>query len=160
MASAEASIAHHNLGVAVKAYGSPKDLADDPNVDMVVISVNVAKHFALAKPAILAKKDVFVEWPLGANTKEAEELTMLAKREGVKTMVGLQGRANPMVVKVKEMVESGRIGVVTSTTVVGQFVGIPSDVWIKSAAYYLDSKSGGNALTIYFGHCELSNYPA
>ena len=155
VASAEASIAHHKLGDAVIAYGSPQDLAKDPNVDMVVVSVNVDKHYALAKPAILAKKDIFVEWPLGVNTEEAEELTMLANREGVKTIVGLQARADPMVVKIKELVDSGRIGEVKSSTVVGQFGGIPSDVWIKSAVYYLDAKSGGNALTIYAGHCEL-----
>jgi predicted dehydrogenase len=39
--SAEASIHKHKLGADVKAYGNPSDIAADPNVDIVVIVVNV-----------------------------------------------------------------------------------------------------------------------
>ena len=88
IASAEASIAHHKLGSHVRAYGDPEDLAQDPDVDLIVISVQVTKHLKLAKPALLAKKDVFVEWPLGASTSEAEELNNLAKMANLKTKEG------------------------------------------------------------------------
>ena len=154
IASAEASIAHYNLGSEVKAYGDAQDLAQDPNVDLVVISVNVGKHYELAKPALLAGKDVFVEWPLGATPQEAEELTRLAKQANVRTMVGLQARPDPLVVKIKELVDSGRIGKVTSSFVTAQFAGLPLDEWPASAKYYLDINSGGNAFTIYFGPCK------
>ena len=152
--SAKASIAAHELGPEVKAYGSAEDLSKDRDVDLVVVSVNVGKHYDLTKPALLAKKDVFVEWPLGATTSEAEDLTTLAHQSGVKTVVGTQARADPLVSKVKELAESGRIGKVISSTVVGQFGGLRSDQWPQSAEYYLDIKSGGNPLTIYFGHCK------
>lgn len=150
--SAQASIAHHRLGSNVKAYGAPEDLAEDPNVELIAISVNVEKHYALAKPALLAKKDVLMEWPLGVSTVEAAELTELARSQGVKTVVGLQARANPLVLKVKQLLDSDRIGKVMSSTVVATFGGIPVDAWAQSAEYYLDIKSGGNVLTIYFGH--------
>ncbi len=99
--SSQASIDAHKLGSQVKAYGSPEDLAKDPNVDLVIVSVKVEKHYALTKPALLAGKDVFVEWPLGANTAEAEELTKLAEENGSKTIIGLQARASPLVHKLK-----------------------------------------------------------
>lgn len=153
-ASAQASIDYHNLGPSVKAYGSPTDLAADPNVDLIVVSVRVASHYALTKPAIKAGKDVFVEWPLGATTAEAVELTKLAEEKGVKTIVGLQARASPLVVKIKSLIDEGKIGKVLSSTVVGIFSGLPTSIWIEGAEYYLDLNSGGNALTIFFGHCK------
>lgn len=154
--SAQAAIDHHKLGPDVKAYGSPDDIANDPNVDMVVISVRVGKHYALAKPALLASKDVFVEWPLGASTAEAKELTELAEAKGLKTFVGLQARASPLVVKIKELVQSGKIGKVLSSTVIGTFSGLPVGTWPAGAEYYFDIDSGGNPFTIFFGHCNAS----
>jgi predicted dehydrogenase len=151
--SAEKSIEYHKLGRSVKAYGSPEDLAKDPNVDLVVISVIVMKHYALAKPVLVAGKDVFMEWPIAANTSEAAELTDLAKARGVRTIVGLQARADPLLLKMKELIDGGKIGRVMSSTVVGRFL-VPVDVWPEDAIYYIDRKSGGNNLTISFGHCE------
>ncbi|RFU30816.1 hypothetical protein B7463_g5527, partial [Scytalidium lignicola] len=149
--NAKASIASHKLGPQVKAYGNPDDLANDPDVDLVVISVIVTKHLMLAKPALLAGKDVCVEWPLGANITEAEELAKLAASKGVKTAVGLQARSSPLVVKLRELIKSGKIGKITSTSVVGSF-NYPYDTWMAGAEYYLDIESGGNTLTITFGH--------
>ncbi|CAM1510623.1 Fc.00g009580.m01.CDS01 [Cosmosporella sp. VM-42] len=150
--SARKSIAFHRLPDTVKAYGSPEDLANDPNVDLVVVSVNVGKHFILTKPALLKNKQVIVEWPLGASLQEAEELTQLAKQQGVKTAVGLQFRADPLIAKVKKLVEGGSIGKITSSVAWGCSSVLPADVWIAEATYYLDMKSGGNEYNIYFGH--------
>ena len=151
--SAQASITYHKLGADVKAFGNPEDLASDADVDLIVVSVGVAQHYKLTKPAILAGKDVFVEWPLGKTTAEAEELTKLAKEKGVKTIVGLQARASPIVVKIKEIVDSGKLGKFVSSTVVATF-SFPVDIWPQGAEYYLDINSGGNSLLIYFAHCK------
>lgn len=152
--AAEQAIKVHNLPEHTKAYGTPEDLANDADVDLVVVSVNVGKHYDLIKPALLAKKDAFVEWPLGASTAEALELTELAKANGSKTIVGLQARADPLVIKAKEIVQSGRLGDLTSATVVGTFGQYPVNTWIAGAEYYLSKDSGGNMFTIFFGHCE------
>lgn len=150
--SAQAAIDFHKLPSSVKAYGSPEELANDPDVDLVAVSVNVAKHFLLGKPALLTKKDVFMEWPLGASLGEAEELAQLANAQGVKTMVGLQLRADPLVTKIKGLLKEGSIGRVTSSMAWGCSSVIPADMWIADAAYYLDMKSGGNEFYIFFGH--------
>lgn len=152
--SAQKSIAFHGLPAGTKAYGSPEDLARDPDVDLVVVSVNVGKHFELAKPALENKKDIFVEWPLGASLEESEELTRLAQANGVKAIVGVQARASPVVLKLKELVASGKIGRVVSSTVIGHTSAFPHDTWITGAEYYLDFKSGGNEYHILFGHCK------
>ncbi|KAE8451058.1 hypothetical protein EG329_004730 [Mollisiaceae sp. DMI_Dod_QoI] len=151
--SAQAAIDTHNLGPDVKAYGSPEDIAKDPNVDMVIVSVKVGAHYALSKPALLAGKSVFVEWPLGSSTEESEELAQLAKAHGSKTIVGLQARASPLVIKIKELISSGKIGKVLSSTVISSFGGVPPfGTWPEGAEYYLDMNSGSNQFVVYFGH--------
>ncbi|KAH8680852.1 hypothetical protein BX600DRAFT_428829 [Xylariales sp. PMI_506] len=154
--SARKSIKANGLPARTRAYGSPEDIANDPNVDLVVVSVAVPKHFRLAKPALEKKKDVFVEWPLGASLAEAEELTRLAATNGVKTIVGLQARAEPAILKLKQILAEGRIGRVISSTVQGSTGVVSPSMWGKGGEYYLDVKSGGNEFTIYFGHCKYT----
>ncbi|TFB01578.1 Galactose/lactose metabolism regulatory protein GAL80 [Trichoderma ghanense] len=150
--SAQRSIAYHKLSPTTKAYGKPEDMAADPNVDLVVVSVIVTSHHKVAKPVLLARKQLFVEWPLAASLKEAEELAQLAREANVRTIVGTQFRADPAVRKVKELVDGGAIGRVTSAQI--QYsppMGKP-DMWMDAAPYYLDFKSGGNEFHIAFGH--------
>ncbi|KAK1243298.1 hypothetical protein MKX07_003926 [Trichoderma sp. CBMAI-0711] len=150
--SAQRSIDYHKLPATTKAYGRPEDIAADPNVDLVVVSVIVTSHHKVAKPVLLAKKQLFVEWPLAASLKQAEELAQLAKKANVRTIVGTQFRADPAVQKVKELVDGGAIGRVTSTQVQYSPSLGPPDMWMDSARYYLDFKSGGNEFHISFGH--------
>ncbi|CAH0042291.1 unnamed protein product [Clonostachys rhizophaga] len=152
VASALQAIEIHKLPTTTKAYGSPNDLANDPNVDLVVVSVLVTKHFMLAEPALLSNKQVFVEWPLGASTSEAERLTELARANNLKTIVGVQARADPVIVKTKQLINSGALGTITSTTVIGSTSSIPSDVWFKGSEFYLDMRTGANVFHVYFAH--------
>ncbi|RAL60120.1 hypothetical protein DID88_000745 [Monilinia fructigena] len=151
--SAKTSIAFHKLDAEVKAYGSAEEMAKDPEIDPVVISVIVPKHHDLKKPLLLAKKDVFVEWPLTANTAEYEELADLAKSQNVKGIVETQARANPLVVKIKELIDSGRIATVLSFTATGSFMSVMRPKVPDPIKYLVDKDSGGNNLTIFYGHC-------
>src|SRR5262245_10690462 len=63
------------------AYGNDNALNADKRVEAVVVAVRVPAHYELSKNAIEAGKHVFCEWPLGANTKEAEELAALARKK-------------------------------------------------------------------------------
>ncbi|KAI1426485.1 oxidoreductase [Xylaria sp. FL1777] len=150
--SARTAIKQYGLPESAKAYGNPNDLANDPLVDLVIISVKVGKHFELAKPALEKKKDVFVEWPLGASLAEAEELSRLASVAGVRTSVGVQARADPLVVKIKEIVESGQIGKVLNSSALISSALPFYDSWEEGSEFYLDHKSGGNTFFINFGH--------
>ncbi|KAF7966290.1 hypothetical protein HWV62_39237 [Athelia sp. TMB] len=136
----------------VKAYGTPEDadLANDPNVDLVVSSIRVDRHGGSVIPSIKAGKAVFVEWPLEANYAIAKDLTDLVKTHNVRNVVGLQGGFSPVVQKLKDLVARGDIGKVESSTVVIKSMGgatLPSMV-----DYFVDKKIGGNAFTIAFGH--------
>lgn len=151
VAAAEAAIKSHGLPETTKAYGSPEDLAADPNVELVICSVNVKKHYDLIKPALLAGKDAIVEWPLGATLKEAEELTLIAKEKGCKTGVVLQARFAPVVTKIRELLAAGKIGPVLSSTFVGA-CNYHSGTEYVGLEYHSDINSGGNMVTIHYGH--------
>lgn len=117
-ASADAAAKTYSLD-SVATYDNPASIAKDPNVDIVAVSVNVPQHYDLIRPALEAGKDVFSEWPLARNLAEAEELTQMAKEKGLKTMVGLQARQNPSIIKAKEIVASGKLGKILGTTMFG-----------------------------------------
>lgn len=91
------------LGYAVKAYHGPsgaQDIADDPEVDMVVVAVKVTDHKRSVLPALHAGKRVFVEWPLGRNVEEAKEISEVAQSMGIQGVIGDQVLQSPALRKV------------------------------------------------------------
>jgi UDP-2-acetamido-3-amino-2,3-dideoxy-glucuronate N-acetyltransferase len=81
-----------------------------PEIDAIVIAAPAVLHYRLAKQAMQAGKDVFVEKPLSLTATEGEELVALAEREGRILMVGHILQYHPAVRKLQELVESGRLG--------------------------------------------------
>lgn len=151
VASAKRSVEKYGLGDHVACYDNPADLAADPNVDMVVVSVKVPEHHRLMMPAIQAKKHIFVEWPLAANVKEAKELTALVQQNGLRNYVGLQARHDPSIVKAKQMVEAGELGDILGSTMYGAGMVLgPTERPVYE--YMADIENGANLLTIPAGH--------
>ena len=103
------------------------------------------------KPALLAGKDVFTEWPLARNLADAEEFATLAKQKHVRTLVGLQARQSPAIIKAKQLVEQGKIGKVLNTQMYGHGVGWGA-VCPDFMLYSLDKDSGATLISIPFGH--------
>ena len=149
-ASAEAAAKKYNL-TDVATYGTPDELAADPNVDMVIVSVKVPQHRALTEPAIRAKKDVFVEWPLGRDLAEAEHLTNLASENKVRTFVGLQARHSPTVRKAKAMVAAGELGDILGTTMNATGIILGATI-SEQFLYAIPVENGANLVTIPAGH--------
>ncbi|KAI9802538.1 MAG: hypothetical protein M1833_001610 [Piccolia ochrophora] len=152
VAKAKSAIKTYELPQTTKAYGDPQDLADDPDVDLVVCNTRVDLHYETIRPSIEKGKDVYVEWPLCSSLKDAQELNELAKQKGVKTVIGLQTRVMPVVQKVKTLLEQGRIGKVLSCQIEA-YGGTKSRNLLSSGiSYFTQKKFGGNLVTIGFGH--------
>src|SRR5579863_2294081 len=64
------------------------DVTHDGNIDGVVLSTPAVFHFEMAKQALQADKDVFVEKPLALSVAEGDELLQLADQGHRKLMVG------------------------------------------------------------------------
>jgi len=82
----------------------------DKEIKGVVISSPAALHYARAKQALLADKDVFVEKPLSLTVAEGEELVRLAEENSKILMVGHVLEYHPAIVRLKELVDSGELG--------------------------------------------------
>jgi UDP-2-acetamido-3-amino-2,3-dideoxy-glucuronate N-acetyltransferase len=94
----------------VSFCGDYADVLLDPEIDGIVLATPATQHFAMAKRALRAGKDVFVEKPLALNVIEGEELIELAAKCGCVLMVGHILQYHPAVIKLKELIDSGALG--------------------------------------------------
>ena len=132
------------------AYSDVKTMGADAQVEAALVAVRVPAHYVLAKDAMEAGKHVYCEWPLGANTKEAEELAALARKLKVRTMVGLQRRASPAYLYLRELVRDGYVGQVLSVNMTHMGSGVLTRT--SDRTWQRDVTLGANTLTITFGH--------
>ncbi|KAF2211079.1 hypothetical protein CERZMDRAFT_112883 [Cercospora zeae-maydis SCOH1-5] len=151
-AAAQRAIEHYKLPSTTKAYGSPVELAANPDIDLVVCTTRVDVHYDTIQPSIEAGKNVFVEWPLAENVTRASELANLAQEKGSRTIIGLQGRVAPPVLKVREFLQQGELGKVLSSSAQAYTLLARRDAISEELAYFLDRKVGGNPITIAVAH--------
>ncbi|MFA5272216.1 MAG: Gfo/Idh/MocA family oxidoreductase, partial [Candidatus Omnitrophota bacterium] len=72
----------------LKYTSSVSEALNNPQIKGVVIATPAATHYEIAKRALEAGKDVFVEKPLALNIKQGKELAALAKARKKILMVG------------------------------------------------------------------------
>ena len=85
-------------------------LLGDAKIKGIAIAAPAAQHYELARRALQAGKDVFVEKPLALKVPEAEELVEMAGRKKRVLMVGHILEYHPAVRKLKEFADSGELG--------------------------------------------------
>ena len=83
---------------------------NDPEVAAVAIAAPAALHYDLARRALEAGKDVFVEKPLCLRLDEAHELVDLAERKARVLMVGHLLQYHPCIQRLRELVRDGVLG--------------------------------------------------
>jgi predicted dehydrogenase len=159
VAAARSAIDFYNLPTTTRAYGSPADLAADPDVDLVVCNTRVDVHESTIEASVEAGKAVFCEWPLAQNSEHAAALVAKAEKAGTlsKTVVGLQGRVFPLIENLRKVIASGRIGNVLSSEV-RMFGGLNDRIIIpESLEYFTRREVGGNIYVIGFAHGRSSS---
>ena len=112
-----AAISDPNVDVANKlaqTFDRParlwRELLSDPKIEACAIAAPAAKHYELAREALLAGKHVFVEKPIALDVAHAEELIGLADRHDLRLMVGHLLQYHPAYLKLKELVREGALG--------------------------------------------------
>ena len=132
------------------AFHDYTEMANHPDVDLVVVSVSVPAHYGMVTAGLQAGKHVFCEWPLGANSGEAVELADLARDKGVRTLIGLQARGGPALLRLRELVAEGYVGEMLAcnmTMFLPGLLGRGADrAWMANRA------NGANTLSIASGH--------
>jgi len=99
-----------------KVYSTLEQVAEDKEVDGVIVASENAKHAKFSIPLMRAGKHILVEKPIATTLKDAQEMVREAERNSVKLQVAFVMRYHDAAVEVKNRVkELGRIHSITST---------------------------------------------
>ena len=134
------------------AFHDHREMLRRPDIDAVGVVVGAPQHHKLTMDCLRAGKHVFTEWPLGISTAEAEEMADMARRQGVHTMVGLQGRYSAELIHVKRLIDEGFVGEVLAVhmsllqQIPGALSRAPGRLWQRHKSM------GGSILNIQFAH--------
>lgn len=99
---------------ASHSYSDYRAVVEDPEVDIVYVATTHPHHREQALMAIDAGKHVLIEKPLTLNALHAREVLTAALKRGVFAMEAVWMRANPLILKARDMVDRGDIGDVVS----------------------------------------------
>jgi predicted dehydrogenase len=114
--AAISDLSEKRLGLAQSHYPfisgakNPLDLIRSTDVDAVAIVTPVFAHYDMAKAALLAGKHIFVEKPFTSTSAQARELIDLAAKKNLKIMVDHTFLFTGAVKKIKELIDSDRLG--------------------------------------------------
>ena len=134
-----------------RAFHDYREMVQSPDIDMVVVSVRVPFHHEMTIAALNAGKHVFCEWPLGANSVQADEMASLAEAKGVHTMVGLQSRYAPSFQHLRNLALEGYLGRLMSANMTMFLPGLgrPRP---EGAVWSTQREAGAHTLSIATGH--------
>lgn len=91
-------------------------ILNDPFINAVCIATPVSTHKRFAVESLKAGKHVFVEKPMCANPKEAEEILRAVEDSGLKFAVGHVFQFSPAVRAIKKLIDDKMIGEVFHIT--------------------------------------------
>ncbi|MFC4135863.1 Gfo/Idh/MocA family protein [Hamadaea flava] len=134
------------------AFTDARQLAEHPDVDLVVVTVKVPAHAELVDAALDAGKHVYCEWPLALTAEEAEILTTSARQAGVHHVVGLQARYSPAISYARTLLADGFVGRVTSANLYAARGKGATEEMPGWAAYTLDQANAAGVLEVVGGH--------
>ena len=111
---AEGYAQRHNVP---RWYADADKLINDSEVNAIYIATPPDSHAHYTKKAAEAGKPVYVEKPMGMNHEECMEMVSACDEAGVPLFVAYYRRALPYFLKVKELLDKGAIGTVTSVSI-------------------------------------------
>jgi predicted dehydrogenase len=110
---AAAEAVAERLGIP-RAHGSYESLLEDPAVDAVYIPLPNHLHAEWTLRAAGAGKHVLCEKPLALTARQAQEMVDGCREAGVLLMEAFMYRFHPQWIRVRELVDSGRLGELTA----------------------------------------------
>ena len=132
-----------------KAYYDIESFLTETNIDVVAICTPNGLHATHAIQALKAGFHVLCEKPMALSVTDCGEMIKVAERSNRRLFVIKQNRFNPPVEKVKELIDNGVLGKISSVQL--------NCFWNRNNAYYKDEWKGTLALdggTLYtqFSH--------
>ncbi|MFQ5406003.1 MAG: Gfo/Idh/MocA family oxidoreductase [Candidatus Micrarchaeia archaeon] len=106
------------LKFATKPFFDYKKMLDEVKPQVVSVAVPVSTHKKVVLDCFDAGCNVLVEKPIASCVDDALEMIARARRAGLKFMVGHVERFNPVVLKLKELLEKNAVGKIFSVEAV------------------------------------------
>ena len=93
-----------------RSYSTLEDVLGDREVDLVIVNTPTYTHYAYARKALLAGKHIVVEKAFTTTVAEAQELKMLAEKQGKKIGVFQNRRWDSDFKTVQKIITEGWLG--------------------------------------------------
>ena len=100
-----------------KWYDDAQELVDDDEINAIYIATPPSSHATYAIMAMKAGKPVYIEKPMAASYEDCSRINRISEETGVPCFVAYYRRYLPYFLKVKELVESGKIGKVLNVQI-------------------------------------------
>ncbi|MEM5852888.1 MAG: Gfo/Idh/MocA family oxidoreductase [Candidatus Aenigmatarchaeota archaeon] len=97
-----------------KFFNDYKEMLEKENLDIVSIAVPTSLHKKVAIDVLNKGIHVLIEKPISYDLRSAKEILKVAKKNRVKLMVGHVERFNPVIMKLKELIEKREFGEIFS----------------------------------------------
>src|SRR3954451_1853696 len=123
-----------------RALGSYDALLNDPDVDVIYISLPNSLHVEWTIRALEAGKHVLCEKPLALSVEDVDRVADAVRRTGRAAAVAFMYRHHPLTHTVQDIVKSGRLGQVRG------FKGAFTFALTRDADVRLDPALGGGSL--------------
>ncbi|HEA21762.1 hypothetical protein LCGC14_2417790 [marine sediment metagenome] len=91
-------------------FGSYQELFESDVVDVLYIATPHTSHYDLTIEALNCGKAVLCEKPMGIDADQVKMMIASAKKNKVFLMEALWSRFNPSIVKVKKLIDEGKLG--------------------------------------------------
>lgn len=112
----------------VKAYTSYEEMLKNDEIDVINVCTPSGMHVDMAIPAIEAGKNVIVEKPVDIVVAKIDKLIEAGKKAGVKMSAIFQSRTTAMNKRMKDAIDSGRLG---------KLIGVHGILpWYRAQSYY------------------------
>jgi UDP-2-acetamido-3-amino-2,3-dideoxy-glucuronate N-acetyltransferase len=106
----EESLREARMNYDVRTTQDYESVLRDETIQGVVIAAPAAQHYELAKRALLAEKDAFVEKPLALRSAEGRELVEVAATNNRILMAGHILEYHPAILELKQLIREGELG--------------------------------------------------
>lgn len=102
--------------LGVPSYSDHRELLDRVTIDAVIIANPNDVHVITALDSITAGIPMLLEKPVGTSLSEVIALMEAEAASGVPVLVGHHRRHNPIIQQAKAIIDSGRLGTITTFT--------------------------------------------
>ncbi|MDD2244494.1 MAG: Gfo/Idh/MocA family oxidoreductase [Dysgonamonadaceae bacterium] len=130
----------HKIG---KWYNNAYKLINDPEVTAIYVATPPKFHTEYAIASMKAGKPVYIEKPMAASYKDCLKINKVSEITGVPCFVAYYRRTLPYFLRVKQLIEDGELGEITSVQIRFAIPPLVADLNRDNLPWRLNKKIAG-----------------